>query len=228
MIPKTHKLIAAAAFAVSLTTISASAQILPPKPKTERVPIDLVVCLDTSGSMRGLLDSARQSIWSIVNDLALAEPAPLLRVALLTYGNNGHDKANGWVKLESGLHAGPRPDQRAPLLADAQRRHRAGGPRPAGLAGAARVEPLVRGAQVDPRRGQRVCRSGQARQLPRPVQGGDRQERDRQLDLLPPRPAEGRGRAGRRSRAWPMASSWASIRTRRSRFRRRWTKRWPS
>jgi hypothetical protein len=103
MIPKTHKLIAAAAFAVSLTTISASAQILPPKPKTERVPIDLVVCLDTSGSMRGLLDSARQSIWSIVNDLALAEPAPLLRVALLTYGNNGHDKANGWVKLESGF-----------------------------------------------------------------------------------------------------------------------------
>jgi hypothetical protein len=34
------------------------------------------ICLDTSGSMDGLIDAARQKIWSIVNDLALATPTP--------------------------------------------------------------------------------------------------------------------------------------------------------
>jgi hypothetical protein len=65
--------------------------------------VDLAICLDTSGSMEGLIDSARQKIWSIVNDLALAKPAPRLRVALLSYGNTGNDPNAGWVKVESEL-----------------------------------------------------------------------------------------------------------------------------
>ena len=62
--------------------------------------IDLALCLDTSGSMDGLLDAARQKLWAIVNDLALAEPTPKLRVALLTFGNDGHPAEGGWVKLD--------------------------------------------------------------------------------------------------------------------------------
>lgn len=65
--------------------------------------IDLAICLDTSGSMDGLIDSAKQRLWSIVNDLALADPAPELRVALLTYGNDGHAAENGWVRVDSEL-----------------------------------------------------------------------------------------------------------------------------
>ncbi len=65
--------------------------------------IDVAICLDTSGSMDGLIDSARQKLWAIVNDLALAEPTPKLRVALLTYGNDGHNRENGWVNVESDL-----------------------------------------------------------------------------------------------------------------------------
>ncbi len=65
--------------------------------------IDLAICLDTSGSMNGLLDAARTKIWSIVNDLALAKPLPRLRVAFLTYGNNGHTAESGWVKVHSDL-----------------------------------------------------------------------------------------------------------------------------
>ncbi len=65
--------------------------------------IDLAICLDTSGSMSGLIDSARQKLWDIVNDLAMAEPAPKLRVALLTFGNLGHEAENGWVTVDSGL-----------------------------------------------------------------------------------------------------------------------------
>ena len=66
-------------------------------------PIDLAICLDTSGSMSGLIESAKQRIWAIVNDLALAEPVPRLRVALLTYGHSGHDAARGWVRIDAPL-----------------------------------------------------------------------------------------------------------------------------
>jgi hypothetical protein len=63
--------------------------------------VDLAICLDTSGSMSGLIESAKTKLWEIVNDLALAKPAPKLRVALLTYGNDGHSAENGWVTVDS-------------------------------------------------------------------------------------------------------------------------------
>ncbi len=62
--------------------------------------VDLAICLDTSGSMQGLIDAARSKLWAVVNDLALARPAPRLRVALLTYGNDAHQAENGWVKID--------------------------------------------------------------------------------------------------------------------------------
>lgn len=71
--------------------------------RAESRPVDLVICLDTSGSMDGLIDAARQGIWAIVNDLALAKPAPKLRVALLSFGNDGHAKDAGWVNVETGF-----------------------------------------------------------------------------------------------------------------------------
>lgn len=61
-------------------------------------PVDLVVCLDTSNSMDGLIDSAKVKLWAIVNELATARPQPALRVALYQYGNDGLEKENGWVQ----------------------------------------------------------------------------------------------------------------------------------
>jgi hypothetical protein len=72
-----------------------------PKPP-ERKPIDLVLCLDTSGSMTGLIHAARQKMWEVVNELAAAKPMPRLRVALLTYGSPGNDDA-GHVVLQTDL-----------------------------------------------------------------------------------------------------------------------------
>jgi hypothetical protein len=63
--------------------------------------VDLAICLDTSGSMSGLIDATKQKIWEIVNDLATAKPTPRLRVALLTFGNDGHLQENGWVNIDS-------------------------------------------------------------------------------------------------------------------------------
>ena len=65
--------------------------------------VDIAICLDTSGSMDGLIGSAKQKLWSIVNEFVFAQPMPELRVALFTYGNDGHDPEGGWVKLETGL-----------------------------------------------------------------------------------------------------------------------------
>jgi len=63
--------------------------------------IELAICLDASGSMDGLIDAAKQKLWAIVNDLALADPTPELRVALLTYGNDNHKVENGWVEVQA-------------------------------------------------------------------------------------------------------------------------------
>ena len=65
--------------------------------------VDLALCLDTSSSMSGPLDAARMQLWEIVNELALLEPTPRLRVALLSYGNPVNDPARGWVRLETPL-----------------------------------------------------------------------------------------------------------------------------
>lgn len=69
----------------------------------ERDAVDLAIALDTSGSMEGLIDAARLKLWEIVNALALAEPTPRLRVALLTFGNSSHNRERGWVNVETGL-----------------------------------------------------------------------------------------------------------------------------
>jgi hypothetical protein len=72
----------------------------PPLPASQHV-VELAICLDTSGSMDGLIEAAKIKLWDIVNDLALAKPVPKLRVALLTYGNDGHNAENGWVNIDT-------------------------------------------------------------------------------------------------------------------------------
>ncbi len=60
--------------------------------------IDLVICLDTSGSMQGLIDSARAKLWDIASELANVQPTPRLRVGLLTYGSPNLSTADkGWI-----------------------------------------------------------------------------------------------------------------------------------
>ena len=68
---------------------------------TKRRPINLAICLDTSNSMDGLIDAAKQQLWDIVNELSQAKPLPDLRVALLSYGNDGYNRETGWVRLET-------------------------------------------------------------------------------------------------------------------------------
>jgi hypothetical protein len=65
--------------------------------------IDIALALDVSGSMSGLIDSAKIKLWDIVNDLAKDKPAPRLRVALYSYGHTTYDAQKGWVRKELDL-----------------------------------------------------------------------------------------------------------------------------
>lgn len=60
-------------------------------------PVDLVICLDTSNSMDGLIGSAKEKIWDIVNELATAKPKPHLRVGLYAYGTPSFGAQTGFV-----------------------------------------------------------------------------------------------------------------------------------
>src|SRR5437868_4628757 len=55
-----------------------------PKPKVE-----VVFCLDTTGSMGGLIEGAKQKIWSISNQIASGKPTPDLKIGLVAYRDRG-------------------------------------------------------------------------------------------------------------------------------------------
>jgi hypothetical protein len=72
----------------------------PDQPQAQGKNIDLVLCLDVSNSMDHLIDSAKQKLWDIVNDLAKVKPTPRLRVGLYSYGHSNYDAQKGWVRKE--------------------------------------------------------------------------------------------------------------------------------
>lgn len=53
----------------------------------EKPAIDVVFCIDCSGSMGPVIETAKQKVWAIVNEIARAKPAPVLRIGLIGYGN---------------------------------------------------------------------------------------------------------------------------------------------
>ena len=70
------------------------------QPEEQGQPVDLVIALDVSGSMSGLIESAKQRLWDVVNELAQAQPQPDLRLAILTYGNPAYGAGTGYVNVD--------------------------------------------------------------------------------------------------------------------------------
>ena len=69
--------------------------------KPEPAPqIDVVIALDVSGSMEGLIASAKQRLWDIVNQMERARPKPDLRISIVTYGNPEYGEQTGFVKID--------------------------------------------------------------------------------------------------------------------------------
>lgn len=53
--------------------------------------VDVVFCIDRSGSMSGVIETAKQKVWSIVNEIAKSKPTPVLRIGLIGYGSADQD-----------------------------------------------------------------------------------------------------------------------------------------
>jgi len=57
--------------------------------KKDRPQIEVVFCLDTTGSMSGMINGAKEKIWSIASTMAMAKPAPNIKMGLVGYRDRG-------------------------------------------------------------------------------------------------------------------------------------------
>lgn len=74
--------------------------------RIERPRIQLAILLDTSNSMDGLIDQARQQLWQAVSEFAKAKRegvSPVLEVAVYEYGNSRLDPGQGYTRQVLGL-----------------------------------------------------------------------------------------------------------------------------
>ncbi len=119
--PKTNRLIALALFGLTAAgvayypTLTNSAPapepangggqtMVPPKPVSGQQPVvEAVFVLDTTGSMGGLIQAAKDKIWSIASTLAAAQPAPIVRMGLVAYRDRGDDYVTRVVNLSPDL-----------------------------------------------------------------------------------------------------------------------------
>ncbi len=83
--------------AASLTSFAQKRPIKsqPAKPKAvvadKRDTLEMVFVLDTTGSMGGLIDGAKQRIWGIINEVMQKQSKPRVRVGLVAYRDNGDE-----------------------------------------------------------------------------------------------------------------------------------------
>jgi Mg-chelatase subunit ChlD len=60
-------------------------------PKPVRPQVEVVFCLDTTGSMGGLIDAAKKKIWSISNQIASGTPTPQVKIGLVAFPDRGDE-----------------------------------------------------------------------------------------------------------------------------------------
>jgi Mg-chelatase subunit ChlD len=72
----------------------------PAKPKVE-----VIFCLDTTGSMGGLIEGAKAKIWSICNQIAGGKPTPDIKVGLVAYRDRGDQYITKVIDLTDDLDA---------------------------------------------------------------------------------------------------------------------------
>jgi Mg-chelatase subunit ChlD len=65
--------------------------------------VDVVFVLDTTGSMSGLIETAKEKIWSIATTMASAQPTPEVRIGLVGFRDRGDDYVTRVIDLSSDL-----------------------------------------------------------------------------------------------------------------------------
>jgi Mg-chelatase subunit ChlD len=76
------------------------------EPKAAAKPrIEVCFVLDTTGSMSGLIEGAKEKIWSIANELIAAKPTPELRLAIIGYRDRGDEYVTKLTDLTADIDA---------------------------------------------------------------------------------------------------------------------------
>ena len=63
----------------------------------------MVFVLDTTGSMGGMIEAAKEKIWSIASSMASAQTAPEIKMGLVAYRDRGDDYVTRVVNLSADL-----------------------------------------------------------------------------------------------------------------------------
>ncbi len=87
-----------------LVAASALAKDEPPE-KKDKPKIEVCFVLDTTGSMSGLIEGAKQKIWSIANEITSAKPTPDIRVGLIGYRDRGDEYVTKVFDLTNDIDA---------------------------------------------------------------------------------------------------------------------------
>lgn len=87
------------------TALAAAGESTTAAGKPERPRIEVCFVLDTTGSMSGLIEGAKQKIWSIANDIIGARPTPEIRVGLIGYRDRGDEYVVKSFDLTSDIDA---------------------------------------------------------------------------------------------------------------------------
>src|SRR6266480_6466082 len=67
--------------------------------------IEVCFVLDTTGSMSGLIEGAKQKIWSIANEMVSAKPTPEIRLGLVAYRDRGDEYVTKVFDLTNDIDA---------------------------------------------------------------------------------------------------------------------------
>jgi len=81
--------IKATALAVAMAWLGGIQAAEPASPDPARPHVEVAFVLDTTGSMGGLIQAAKEKIWAIANTLASAKPAPDIKMGLVGYRDRG-------------------------------------------------------------------------------------------------------------------------------------------
>lgn len=71
--------------------------------QSEERPLDIVFCLDLSGSTNGLVNDVRDNLWLIANELNAMQPKPDFRLGVICFSRPSFGKEDGYVKVFSDL-----------------------------------------------------------------------------------------------------------------------------
>jgi len=95
----------AVCLAAALTLAAAGVEAQGNGASPEKPRVEVAFVLDSTGSMGGLIEGAKQKIWSIANGIVARRPAPEVRIGLITYRDRGDEYVTRFHDLTEDIDA---------------------------------------------------------------------------------------------------------------------------